>query len=457
MGPRSEPRLPYWVAGSRIDVLMQRHQAHAVSGQVLHPVVRGVGRRQIAEGVAAFVIGKHHELARQQAGAIGSRCCWISSSRRRRSHRGPRGNPRRAFVDAEVDVAEPVAPSILEIRTGGVIVPLGEHDALARKTRLAGRPSSRGILGLQAVCVGVIPHATGNARRGHFHHTGIPLVVALSIQQIEAIASAIRHVDRHHIGRIGFTDHLKAGHHDHRVEEHAVGQIDTCMGSALIEVVHRLQSARLGVELGAIDTHQGQRADIGIKEIVRGARHGTRVVAQGEGPRIRQRCHIFRIDAQTIAGQVAILHVVGLARGVVKRIHHIGGQALEHVDTRVVGHFSGELAVRQRPATTAGSVRVRIPPILLGGQLHARNATVADLCLVAVVILVLPDLIAQKALRSIDEAKGQLAVHLVSAPFLSLLVHGMTLGINGYLSLEGMGIVLRIAIGHRSDDKVVVE
>ncbi len=270
---------------------------------------------------------------------------------------------------------------------------------------------------------------------------------------------------------------------------HAVGNLDVVLGRVL-------KGALAGVRLAQHGGGHGLGHGVGIRVdglARRLAVLGEEGVAHGNGVVLVERVQVVLIDAQAVAGQTLGLVVVVNAGALIARVDDVGGHVAEQVGARGgriarVG-LAQRLARVQLPSVLFGVLhdplhdgglvavgvedrlaeRVHLPGriaigvcgllvlhrggdrrVVPGLHLHAHTAVLGALAhaglvvlLDAVVVGILPDVVAQIALGAVDVAQGQLILARVAHPLVAGIV------VDG-LELDGVGVVglaVLVAVG----------
>ena len=270
---------------------------------------------------------------------------------------------------------------------------------------------------------------------------------------------------------------------------HAVGNLDVVLGRVL-------EGALAGVRLAQHGGGHGLGHGVGIRVdglARRLAVLGEEGVAHGNGVVLVERVQVVLIDAQAVAGQTLGLVVVANAGALIARVDDVGGHVAEQIGAR--GGRIARVGLAQRlarvqlpgvlfrvlhdPLHDGGLVavgvedrlaeRVRLPGriaigvcgllvlhrggdrrVVPGLHLHAHAAVLGALAhaglvvlLDAVVVGILPDVVAQIALGAVDVAQGQLVLARIAHPLVAGIV------VDG-LELDGVGVVglaVLVAVG----------
>ena len=242
--------------------------------------------------------------------------------------------------------------------------------------------------------------------------------VAVAVHEPPGVAGTIV---GHALGAVGLAGrhlHLQVG----RVEggPHGVGGV---VANVLVAAVH--------VEVAGEEAVRHGGAGIGVQFLVEPRFSPSERRPEGaverDAPVASMGSQRRAIDAQAVACQELQLLVLGLTGRVVLGVGDVGGHALEHVLARGRGGLHRGLGLLGRGHLLPGaviarlSIRVgaqlvvvaRLPPVLLQAHLHAADALFAH-TLEAVVVRVVPDVVAQIALGAVNPAQGKLVLHLVA-------------------------------------------
>ena len=406
------------VVSQTVNGGLHLHAGHrqAISRQIMRAISRRISRRQALEHIHAQLacLGGRVVLRRQRGKLARStgNCSVAVAAISNRSRQIAR-----ISIGAEGSVLNPTALALINVIRcriigirGGNPVPLGQAHLLASQANLGARALACQLL--NAVVVGIIPHQALNLGRGQVQQARIPILNALGIRQVvRNLLGAL--LDGNAVVVQTLAYHRLTRHDNHGIGTNAGIKLAS---TRLVQITH--------VGRAVIGRAQ-HRIKIGVKGIVC-------LVSQRNCPLACGKLRLGKVDA--ITRKVACLLIVRNIRAGI-RVNHIRC----HIFEQVLANRRGARGLHGQRATlpcALTAISLGVPPILLQANLHIGNALLVDI-LEAVAINVVPNEVANVALRAVNPAKSNLVAVLEAQVRLGrVLVYGNAVGINRDNCLE---------------------